>query len=244
MKYRFGFNAIPAYYFANKENCLRYRDGRVISEGVTHKISGVPRVCSKGLHASVHLIDAMLYAPGPNLYQVKLSGLIDVSPNGDKLSAQRRKYVKQVPIDIRKVIEFLIDTVVEQMVVCPSIMARLSQKMLRCIDNELSTDVMLHEINVALKELNSASISIYSRTNSDYRLLRAFREITHHLDSHSFWNKREASPLSDLQVDILNVLADAAMVMYCAYNLSSTDRKDFKDWRKQISQELEQFIGI
>jgi len=85
---------IKAWYFAAKDNKLRYGDNREIVVGGTHKVDGKPKLCKNGLHASERLIDALSYAPGPILYQVELSGEFDIG--GDKVCATERTYIKRI----------------------------------------------------------------------------------------------------------------------------------------------------
>ena len=84
---------MKAFYFAKTKKQLRYNDNRSIVVGETHTIEQAPKCCKVGLHASIRLIDALKYAPGPILYLVELSGEIDVA--NDKIAAQSRTYLKE-----------------------------------------------------------------------------------------------------------------------------------------------------
>ena len=83
-----------AFYFAPEDNRLRYGDGREIVVGETHTVDATPKCCEVGLHASKRVIDALKYAPSPNLYIVELGGEID--ENDDKVSAQARRYIASI----------------------------------------------------------------------------------------------------------------------------------------------------
>ena len=85
---------VRAYYFSNKEKRLRNGDNRKIRKGVTHTFQGEPLLCCRGLHGSVRPLDALRYAPGPIIWKVELSGLMDIGDN--KISAQNRKYIEWV----------------------------------------------------------------------------------------------------------------------------------------------------
>ena len=83
-----------AFYFAAEDNKLRYGDGREIVVGETHTVDTVPKCCYIGLHASKKVLDALGYAPSPNLYIVELGGEIDETD--DKVSAQTRRYIANI----------------------------------------------------------------------------------------------------------------------------------------------------
>ncbi len=83
-----------AFYFAPEDNRLRYGDEREIVVGETHTVDATPKCCEVGLHASKRVIDALMYAPSPNLYIVELGGEIDESD--DKVYAQTRRYVASI----------------------------------------------------------------------------------------------------------------------------------------------------
>ena len=83
-----------AFYFAPEDNRLRYGDGREIVVEETHTVDATPKCCEVGLHASKRVIDALKYAPSPNLYIVELGGEID--ENDDKVSAQARRYIASI----------------------------------------------------------------------------------------------------------------------------------------------------
>jgi len=85
---------IKAWYFAANDNKLRYGDNREIVLGDTHEVKGEPVLCANGLHASERVIDALLHAPVSILYQVELSGKLDIGK--DKLCATKRTYIQRI----------------------------------------------------------------------------------------------------------------------------------------------------
>lgn len=82
---------IKAWYFSDADRKLRYGDGREIKVGETHTFNGKPVLCEAGLHGSIKPLDALQYAPGPVVWQVGLSGEMDVGD--DKIAATERKYL-------------------------------------------------------------------------------------------------------------------------------------------------------
>ena len=86
---------LKAYYFAPESGKLRYNDGRIIKVGETHSVSCSPKVCEQGLHASLRPIDALKYAPSPQLYIVNVRGQID--KGSDKIAGTHREYLIKVP---------------------------------------------------------------------------------------------------------------------------------------------------
>ena len=85
---------VLAWHFAKSERKLNYGDGREIIVGETHEVEGEIKLCSRGLHASINVLDALSYAPGLILYRVELSGT--VLHGDDKLCASHRKYLAQI----------------------------------------------------------------------------------------------------------------------------------------------------
>jgi hypothetical protein len=79
------------WYFAEESKRLRYGDDRNIELGKTHAVSCEPILCQQGLHASKRIIDALQYAPGNIIYQIKLSH--NIVHGNDKSVAKRRKYL-------------------------------------------------------------------------------------------------------------------------------------------------------
>jgi hypothetical protein len=64
------------WHFTDSDKILRYHDGREVVAGETLKVSEPIELCTRGLHASKRLIDALSYAPGPYVWFVKLSGTV------------------------------------------------------------------------------------------------------------------------------------------------------------------------
>ncbi len=85
------------YYFSTKDEKLQYGDGRPIVVGETHEVEVTPRCCRQGLHASLDILDALEYAPGPILFGVTLSGVID--RHDDKEAATKRSYKWRLDLD-------------------------------------------------------------------------------------------------------------------------------------------------
>ncbi len=88
---------MKAWYFAPKNNRLRYGDDRLIRVGITHRVGVEPETCERGLHASLRVIDALQYAETSILYRVELGGKMDHAD--DKIAAQSRKYLKRMDIE-------------------------------------------------------------------------------------------------------------------------------------------------
>jgi hypothetical protein len=77
-----------AYHFVNKT----LRDGREIPpDGEWLEETGDLRICHKGLHASLHVSDAIALAAGTMLCLVELDGIADQQK--DKVVAARRKII-------------------------------------------------------------------------------------------------------------------------------------------------------
>jgi hypothetical protein len=80
-----------AYHFTNG----KLRDGRKIppiGKWLEHK--GELVMCSRGLHASLHVFDAMGYAPGNTLHLVELGG--EIIRGDDKVVASRRRIIATI----------------------------------------------------------------------------------------------------------------------------------------------------
>jgi len=84
-------NKILSWYFSDDTRRLRFGDDREIALGVEHTVKGYPEPCKHGLHGSESILDALLFAPGPILWRVELSGRI--KRGDDKIAATRRRYV-------------------------------------------------------------------------------------------------------------------------------------------------------
>jgi hypothetical protein len=81
-------SSILAWHFAPADmRC--WNDRRRIQVGHTLTVKGPPRLCYRGLHASIRLIDALNYAPeATRLCRVRIGGEIDFGD--DKLAGTRR----------------------------------------------------------------------------------------------------------------------------------------------------------
>ena len=67
---------ILAWHFLPESGTLANGDGRPVVAGETLTVAGPLALCTRGLHASRKLTDALKYAPGPVLCRVRLSGEI------------------------------------------------------------------------------------------------------------------------------------------------------------------------
>jgi hypothetical protein len=76
---------MKAYHFVSST----LRDGRAIpQDGVMLEETGTLEMCKKGLHASLHVQDALRYAPGNTLCLVELDG--EILEQDDKVCASKR----------------------------------------------------------------------------------------------------------------------------------------------------------
>jgi hypothetical protein len=77
-----------AYHFVAD----KLRDGRAIPpDGEWLEHIGKIEMCEAGLHASLHIADALKYAPGATLCLVELSGEIQIGD--DKVAASKRRII-------------------------------------------------------------------------------------------------------------------------------------------------------
>jgi hypothetical protein len=77
-----------AYHFVAD----KLRDGRAIPpDGVWLEHTGKVEMCESGLHASLHVADALKYAPGATLCLVELGG--EIQTGDDKLVASKRRII-------------------------------------------------------------------------------------------------------------------------------------------------------
>ena len=77
-----------AWHFLAEDKRLGYGDGRLVEVGATLECESEPALCSNGMHGSVRLIDALIYASGPIVCRVEIDG--DVIEGHDKLCGRRR----------------------------------------------------------------------------------------------------------------------------------------------------------
>ena len=88
---------MKAWYFGYQDRRLGYNDNREIKIGETHIMTWpydnyyAPTLCSAGLHGSRNILDALLYAKGPIVYRVNITGRIDRKK--DKLCGDKRTYL-------------------------------------------------------------------------------------------------------------------------------------------------------
>ncbi len=80
---------MKAWHFLNKNRKLGNGDGRLVRKGSIFTVDPPIELCRSGLHASIRLIDALQYAPGPIICRVEMRG--DIIHGSDKLVATERK---------------------------------------------------------------------------------------------------------------------------------------------------------
>jgi hypothetical protein len=79
---------IRAYHFVNGS----LRDGSPVpADGAWLEVDPPIKLCVRGLHASVHPLDALMYAPGNTLCLVELGG--EIVESDDKCVATRRRII-------------------------------------------------------------------------------------------------------------------------------------------------------
>jgi hypothetical protein len=92
---------LDGWWFAKRdadgEVRLPHGDGRVVRVGETLTVDGPPVLCQQGLHASVHALDALAYAPGPIVCRVRLSGKI--MEGKDKACATERTVLAMADVE-------------------------------------------------------------------------------------------------------------------------------------------------
>lgn len=80
---------IDAWHFCRSDKRLAHGKPLTIAPGYVYSVTGEMVLCDWGLHASERAIDALMYAPGPIICRVRLSG--DILRGDDKLCARRRE---------------------------------------------------------------------------------------------------------------------------------------------------------
>ena len=80
------------WHFCRNDRTLGYGDGRKIVVGETLAVDVDPRLCRAGLHASPTVYDALIYAPGEILCEVRLAN--GVIRDGDKSVARERTVIR------------------------------------------------------------------------------------------------------------------------------------------------------
>jgi len=79
------------WHFTETNKLLRFQDNREVVAGKTLSVTGQLVLCEHGLHACKKILDACMYAPGPYIWWVELSG--KVIHGNDKSAATKRKAV-------------------------------------------------------------------------------------------------------------------------------------------------------
>ena len=97
---------MKTWHFITEDRILQYGDGRVVEVGKTYECKGEIILCKNGMHASVNIIDALKYAPGPVLCRVELED--DLKIDTDKIAGRKRKVLAME--DVSKILHlFAID---------------------------------------------------------------------------------------------------------------------------------------
>ena len=80
---------VKAWHFLPQDGRLRYGSNELVEVGKVLRVRSPLQMCRRGLHASLRLIDALQYAPGPIVCRVECGGEIEKDTN--KLVAETRK---------------------------------------------------------------------------------------------------------------------------------------------------------
>ena len=89
---------ITAWHFLPANGRLTKGDNRKPVLNRWLHSEGTPKLCHHGLHASVAILDALKYAPGPVLCRVLLKG--DIQHGGDKYVARSRKVIAKADVSL------------------------------------------------------------------------------------------------------------------------------------------------
>lgn len=81
------------WFFSQENDRLRYGDNRLCEVGVTHTTENKTKLCEHGLHGSPTVWYAMNYAPGDNLWRVKIDGIEQYKDEGLYLFGREDKWV-------------------------------------------------------------------------------------------------------------------------------------------------------
>ena len=83
--------SVLGWYFSPDDMRLANGDGRLIVAGQKHEVALPLRLCSRGLHASRQVSDALRYATSGVVWRVRLSG--HIVEGSDKMCAEVREYL-------------------------------------------------------------------------------------------------------------------------------------------------------
>ena len=174
----FGFKA---WHFINLDRKLRFKDGREVKEGETLSMTteAPPILCMCGMHASISLMDAFGYAPGPCLCRVKVWG--DLKMDDTKITGRHRKCLKICPdtrfMIIRSAVELLqigravreeapeeaklIDVALSAETDPGKLQSYLDQPFYRfcCLTHTQRSPILLDDLNTMLHQLKDDQVS-------------------------------------------------------------------------------------
>lgn len=85
---------IEAWHFLPADRMTRFEPRQKVDVGSVLTVNCMPRLCERGLHASVMAIDALWYAPGPIACRVRVWG--DVARGDDKIAGTHRECIAMV----------------------------------------------------------------------------------------------------------------------------------------------------
>jgi len=80
---------VKAWHFIKEDKKTQFEPRRKVRVGQILKVDGKPILCQRGLHASIHPLDALDFAPGPIICRVEVGGVI--VRGTDKLVGTERK---------------------------------------------------------------------------------------------------------------------------------------------------------
>ena len=85
---------VLGWHFLTKDRKLGYGDGRIVRPGETYSVNypersfRKPSSCESGMHASIRIMDALVYAPGSIICRVEL---MNPEYDSDKMVSRSRK---------------------------------------------------------------------------------------------------------------------------------------------------------
>lgn len=86
---------MKAFYFS-KANKRTIENDSPITVGGTHTVTDEPKAFGKGLHGNIDVLEALLYAPSPILYLVRITG--NTKSKGKHRSGKSRKYLEEFDV--------------------------------------------------------------------------------------------------------------------------------------------------